>query len=136
MGNALLNLINVNCLFEIAQRKSSNVEESFSFRVCTHFARQKSNNSIVIEPLSCSPFFACSILSYSRILRASSSLSEGEDFNENLRGGGGLLFRVIFSLDIYYLIPRTFPLLFSWIENRWERGGLFFKFKMRQAVSP
>ena len=60
----------------------------------------------VIEPLSCSPFFACSILSYSRILRASSSLSEEEDSNENLRGVGGvLLFRV--NISFRYLQPHT-----------------------------
>ena len=55
-------------------------------------------------------------------------MSEEEDFNE--------IIKYIFLLDIYNLIPRAFLLLFSWIENPWERGGLFFKFKMRQAVSP
>ena len=56
MANALLNLINFNCLFEIAKRKSNhNAEESFGFRVCTHFARRKSNNAslnLCLAPLS------------------------------------------------------------------------------------
>jgi len=123
LGKALLNLINFNCLFEIAQWKSNNSEESFGFRVCTHFAKRKSNNASLNacqQILSCSPFFACSILSYSRILRASSSLSEEEDFNENLRGRG-LLFRV--NISVRYLQPHTQDLS-SWLLLDRESLGM------------
>ena len=106
MGNALLNLINFNCLFEIAQRKSNNAEESFGFRVCTHFARRKSKNAslnLCLAPLS----------SYARSCRTREFcvhrvvLVKRKIPMKMLGGcgGGELLFRV--NISFRYLQPHT-----------------------------